>query len=44
MFGDGDPRRLALRPGYPSPVQPVGRNGKHKERIPLDMWVIRQAG
>ena len=34
MFDGGDPGRVTLWLGQPSPIQPVGRNGKHKERIP----------
>lgn len=33
MFGGGDAGWVALWPGDPNPVQTVGRNGKHKERI-----------
>jgi len=32
-LSDANTARVAVRPGYPNPVQPVGRRGRHRERI-----------
>jgi len=31
-LSDANTARVAVRPGYPNPVQPVGRRGRHRER------------
>ena len=33
MLSGGDPERVSLRPSHPTPVQPVVRRGRHRERI-----------
>jgi len=32
-LSDANTARVAVRPGYPNPVQPVGRRGRHRARI-----------
>jgi len=36
-LSDANTERVTIRAGYPNPMQPVERNGKHKERIPPSM-------
>ena len=40
-LSDANTSRVTVRPGYPKPVQPVGRRGRRGERIPPEYGRLR---
>ena len=43
-LGDANTAWVAVLPGYPNPVQPVGRGGRHRERIAPSTGYLRIGG